>query len=276
MERNKTTKKIGEPVGRMLIFGGVYSNLPALTEMRRIAEELEIPPSRVICTGDVVGYCAEPEATVQAVMDWDIHCIAGNVEIQLREGEQDCGCDFNDGSRCDIFSRQWYPFAQSQMSEASLKWMQDLPDFIRFEWEGKKMVVVHGSYFETSGYVFASTPWETKDKNLRAADADVILAGHCGLPFYTEHEGDLWINPGVIGMPANDGTTRVWYTVIEPDGSPFFSHQSFEYDHTSAAKRMRELSLPAAYALTLETGLWDNCEILPPEETAAQGTELVF
>ena len=55
-----------------------------------------------------------------------------------------------------------------------------------------------------------------------------------------------------------------------------FEHHSFEYDHLTAAARMREHKLPAAYALTLETGLWDNCEILPPAETAAQGQRISF
>ena len=268
---------LGKLEGRLLVFGGVYSNLQALDRMARIANELGIPPERTICTGDVVGYCAQPEETVRAIRQWGVHCIAGNVEIQLREGEEDCGCDFNDGSRCDVFSRQWYPFAQSQISRESLDWMQTLPDFLRFEWEGKRCVVVHGSWFETAGYVFGSTPWEEKARNLEAANAEVILAGHCGLPFASEQEGKYWLNPGVIGMPANDGTTRVWYGTLEPGKQQrFFHHHAFTYAHVEAATRMRSLALPEAYAKTLETGLWDNCEILPEYETRQQGIELVF
>jgi len=32
--------------------------------------------------------------------------------------------------------------------------------------------------------------------------------------------------------------------------------------------------LPEAYAKTLVTGIWDNCEILPEIETVAQGRKI--
>ncbi|HKL26714.1 MAG TPA: metallophosphoesterase family protein, partial [Desulfuromonadales bacterium] len=58
--------------GPVLIFGGPYSNLAATQAMRAKAEELEIPPERTICTGDVVAYCAEPRETVDLIRDWGV------------------------------------------------------------------------------------------------------------------------------------------------------------------------------------------------------------
>lgn len=277
MERQKTVKNIALK-GRLLIFGGSYSNFQALEKMREIAKSEAIPASNVICTGDVVGYCAQPEETVQAVIDWGIHSIAGNVEIQLREGQIDCGCDFRSGSRCDTFSRQWYPFAKDRLSETSINWMQDLPDFLKFTYAGRKFIVVHGDWFNTSAYVFQSTAWEEKAKNFDASNSDVILAGHCGLPFSTDRYNKLWLNPGVIGMPANDATSRVWYMILDIDktGELLYTHYSFTYDNIKAAALMREKYLPEEYAKTLETGLWDNCEILPDRETSLQGLTIKF
>lgn len=276
MEREKIVKHIGSLKGRLLIFGGSYSNLQALQKMQEIAAIEGISSTHIFCTGDVVGYCAQPEETVQHAINWGIHSIAGNVEIQLREGEMDCGCDFRSGSRCDTFSRQWYPYAKDRLSTTSIDWMQDLPDFIQFDYAGKKATVVHGSWFNTSGYVFASTDQKDKAENFAASNSDLILAGHCGLPFASEQDGKIWLNPGVIGMPANDGTTRVWYMILDtdPQGNILYSHHSFEYDNQQAAALMREKYLPEEYAKTLETGLWDNCEILPELETALQGQRI--
>ena len=267
-------KDLGALEGPLLVFGGVYSNLQALEQMMQIAKTRGIPADRIICTGDMVGYCAHPEETVQLIRDWGIHCIAGNVELQLRDGEEDCGCDFNDGSRCDVFSRQWYPYAQSVLSESAIAWMHDLPHHIRFKYAGLQAQVVHGALEHVSGYVFASTPWERKAEQLNRAEADLILGGHCGLPFNDHKEGKYWLNPGVIGMPANDATTRVWYMILDDQEAFSFQHHSFEYNHKAAAQAMRDKRLPEAYALTLETGLWDNYEILPEEETAAQGQRI--
>ncbi len=266
---------IGRLSGPLLVFGGVYSNLQALEALRQVADEAGIATGNILCTGDVVGYCAQPEACVQMLRDWGIHVIAGNVEIQLRNGETDCGCNFGDGSRCDLFSRQWYPFAQSRLSTESIEWMRGLPDHLTFEYADKRVYMVHGSFFNTSEFVFRSTDWSIKQSNFDACGADIILAGHCGLPFEEMQNNRYWLNAGVIGMPANDGTPRVWYMILEDIlGALHYRHCPLQYDHETAAELMEIHQLPREYSKTLVTGLWDNCEILPPTETAAMGIAL--
>lgn len=269
---DKKIDNIGPLKGNVLLFGGVYSNLQALEQLKHIAEKHSIPPENCICTGDIVGYCAQPEETVQLFKLWGARSIAGNVEFQLREGAEDCGCDFRKGSRCDNFSQQWYPFAQSKLSKDSLDFMQTLPDHIQFTYAGKKVTVVHGSYENTSEFIFKSTPWEVKASGFNATNSDVIIAGHCGLPFYDEQQGRLWLNPGVIGMPANDGTPQVWYAVMkETEKGLIFEHISYDYQYQLTSKLMQNGVLPEEYARTIITGIWDNTEILPPVESGLQG-----
>jgi len=87
--------------------------------------------------------------------------------------------------------------------------------------------------------------------------------------------GTLWHNPGALGLPANDGTPRVGYSLIAVEDSGLrFTHHALAYDHASAAKKVREAGLPEAYARALETGLWPDTAILPPPEKAATGTAL--
>ena len=62
-------------------------------------------------------------------------------------------------------------------------------------------------------FVFASER-ETIAEELAQAGADIIVAGHAGVPFVEKVGGAVWFNPGVIGMPANDGTADVWYGLI--------------------------------------------------------------
>jgi predicted phosphodiesterase len=278
MERQKITKNIGKLSGKVLVFGGVYSNLQSLKKLQEIASELSIPSSNIINTGDVVGYCAQPEEVVQLNKAWGINTIVGNVEVQLREDQSDCGCEFTEGSRCAIFSNQWYPYSKSKLSEDAIDWMKTLPDFIQFEYLNYNVVVLHGSYLETAGYVFKSTDWSEKEKNFKETKADLILAGHSGLPFSHSKENKHWINAGVIGMPANDGTARVWYLILDTDekGELFYEHCQFSYNHEETSALMIANQLPEAYAKTLKTGLWDNCEILPEEETKRQGVRLPY
>lgn len=265
-------ENLGKLSKKTLLFGGVYSNLQALEALKQIAEKEHITPENCICTGDIIGYCAQPEETVQLLKIWGAKSIAGNVEIQLRENAEDCGCDFREGSRCDNFSQMWYPYAQSKLSKNSLDYLQTLPNNINFQFAKKQITVVHGSYFNVSEFIFKSTDWAIKAPNFKATNSDVIVAGHCGLPFHHQQENKLWINPGVIGMPANNGHPDVWYAILDDSNKSFnFTHHTLNYNYKLTSKLMLNDLLPEEYSRTIVTGIWDNTEILPPIESGLQG-----
>lgn len=269
---DKSIKHVGRKTGRLLLFGGVYSNLQALEKLISIANEEHIAPENCICTGDITGYCAQPEETIQLFKTWGALSIAGNVELQLANDSEDCGCDFKAGSRCDSFSKTWFPFTKGYLSDESLKWISRLPEHISFDYGVKKATVVHGNYGNTSEFIFASNASDSKEKCFQETESAVIIAGHCGLPFHQSIKEKLWLNPGVIGMPANDGTTRAWYMVLELDkGELNYTHRSFEYDYGTAQQLMFKNHLPEEYADTLSSGIWDNMEILPELEKMGQG-----
>lgn len=275
MDKSTNTHDLGTLSGKLLVFGGSYSNLQALTELRSIAKLQGIPPHRIICTGDIVGYCAQPEESVQFVKEWGIHCIQGNVEQNIIDGQDDCGCNFAEGGRCDLFSRTWFPFAARSISPDSAQWLSTLPHHLMFRYAHKAVAVVHGSATHISEFIFKSTPWNTKEVSFSATGADVILAGHAGLPFADTQAGKYWLNAGVIGMPANDGTPRVWYLLLDDSsGQLSYSFDYFTYDNTTAHQLMLANQLPVTYAQTLLTGIWDNCEILPEAERGRQGQAL--
>lgn len=258
----------------ILVFGGPYSNLRALEALRRRAEELTIPPVNCICTGDVVAYCAEPEESTQAVRNWGCHVVAGNCEEQLAAAAEDCACGFEEGSECDLLAKGWYPFANARVSAESRTWMAGLARSIRFSAGGLTFRVIHGGFETINRFVFASER-DVIAEELHRADADVVVAGHAGIPFIERVKEGVWFNPGVIGMPANDGTPDVWYGLIVRDGEGVaLSIHRLGYDHHAAAAAMRRSGHANGYARTLTTGLWPSLDILPPPERAATGRRI--
>ncbi len=278
MREEKNIQNLGTIEGKLLFFGGVYSNLQALEALKIWADQNGFTPDKIFCTGDIVGYCAQPAECIEFIKEWGIYSIAGNVELQIRNGEDDCGCDFKDGGRCDLFSRNWYTYIQNNITQNSIDWLHTLPHHIQFHWQGKKIIIVHGSWFQTSDFIFRSTDWERKEENFSATGAEIIIAGHCGLPFTHVHEKKHWLNAGVIGMPANDGTDRVWFLTLEEtvDKKVVFQFHFYNYNSSKASQLMLENGLPVTYAHTLCSGIWDNCEILPEAETAQQGKTISF
>lgn len=258
----------------VLVFGGPYSNLRAFAALRRRADEIGIPASHCICTGDVVAYCAEPEETVAAIRNWGCHVIAGNCEEQLAAGAEDCACGFEAGSECDRLAKGWYPFANIRVSPETRAWMGALPKTLAFGLGGLRFRVVHGGVNVINRFIFASQG-DVLAEELHGADADVVVAGHAGLPF-TERIGErTWFNPGVIGMPANDGSPDVWYGLIGIEADRLLlSTRRLGYDHHAAAAAMRRAGHANGYARTLVTGLWPSLDVLPAAERAATGRRL--
>jgi predicted phosphodiesterase len=259
----------------LLVFGGPYSNLEATRALRERAEALAIPPRNVICTGDVVAYCAAPEQTAQLVADWGCHVIQGNCEQQLAAGAEDCACNFEDGTECAALAKGWYPFANGRMSPAMRAWMGDLPDTLRFTYTGRTFRVIHGGTDVVNRWVFPSER-DILTEEVALAGADVVIAGHSGIPSITRIGKRVWFNPGVIGMPANDGTADVWFGLVRAldDGSVVLSTHRLAYDHHAAAAGMRRFGHANGYARTLVTGLWPSLDILPPAERDAAGRRI--
>ena len=270
----KVIKHIGELNGRVLLFGGVYSNLHALEALHAIAIDQSIEASNIICTGDIVAYCAYPAECVAFTQKWGIHTIAGNVELNLLDQSDDCGCNFDEGSRCDVFSKQWYPYAQSKMQKSHLDFLSTIPHHIQFAYNKKKVTVLHGTDENVSGYVFKSTSWSEKKKILDNVESDIVVAGHCGVPFIDKADDKIWINAGVIGMPANDGHTHTWYAILDIEDDIKVNYHKLNYAHQIASQAMKDIDLIPAYAKTLVSGLWDNCDVLPAHETAQQGKRI--
>ena len=271
----KVVKHIGELNGSVLVFGGIYSNLHALEALQAAANSHKISPSNIICTGDIVAYCAHPAECVNFMREWGVHIIAGNVELNLLDQADDCGCNFDEGSRCDIFSKQWYPYAKAKIKSEQLDYITTIPHHLKFEYNGKSITVIHGTVENVSGYIFKSTPWSEKKSILQAEDSDIIIAGHCGLPFIDKVYDKVWLNAGVIGMPANDGHTNTWYTILDTkDNGLRVTFYKLNYSHQEASQAMIDNNLPPAYADTLLSGIWDNCDVLPEWETAQQGKEI--
>ena len=260
----------------MFVFGGPYGNLRALRAVRSIADALSPAPDRVVCTGDTVAYCAEPNETVDALREWGAAVVAGNVERQLAADRDDCGCNFREGSACDALSVRWYGFLRETVAPGHVRWMDSLPDHARFEIGGLRAIVVHGAPSEIARFVFASTPWKEKRAEIARAEADLVVAGHSGLPFADVRGGLGWWNPGVVGMPAHDGTPRGWYGILDAvaGGGVRGSIRPFEYDAGSAARAMLAHRLPEEYARALTSGLWPSDEVLPARERAAAGVPL--
>ncbi|MDH3473946.1 MAG: metallophosphoesterase [Rhodospirillales bacterium] len=271
---------LGEIQGPLLVFGGPYGNLQATEALLAEAARLGIPPKNMLCSGDLVAYCGDPKATVALIRAAGIPVVMGNCEEQLGSGAEDCGCGYAEGSSCDLMAAQWYRYASEQLDAETKTWMARLPRRILLTLDGPgngpgsklRLAAIHGGLDLINRFVFPATPAAEKAEQLALAGGDGVIGGHSGLPFSEIVSNHLWHNAGVIGLPANDGTPRVWYALLRPGPQGLeIEHRPLAYDHAAAAAAIRAADLPAAYAETLESGLWPADDVMPEADRKRRG-----
>ncbi|MEL7253868.1 MAG: metallophosphoesterase family protein [Pseudomonadota bacterium] len=256
---------LGVLEGPVLLFGGPYSNLQATKALFDEARGQGVP--HVICTGDVVAYCANPAETVGLIRESGCAVVAGNCEQQLAAGRGTCGCGFEAGSTCDLLSAGWYAYADTHVGAEDRHWMGTLPDMAVFTQGGRRFAVIHGGARDVSRFIWPNTSEQVFLTEIGFIESQVgridgVIAGHCGLAFIRGVAGRLWTNPGVIGMPANHGKAVGQYAIME-DG--IATLHDLHFDRRAAHVAMVEAGLTQGYHDTLLTGYWPSEDVLPPE-----------
>ena len=282
---------------QLAFFGGVYSNSLALEAAMADARGRGV--ERMFCLGDLGAFGPHPDRVFPLLFENDVTCIQGNYDHSIGNGLADCQCGYTD-PRDNHFARISYEYTFENTGGPHRKWMRELPAQLRFEVDGVRFVLCHGSPRRTNEFLWESTT-STAFLEKLADDfgADIILGTHTGIHWQRELSGGRrFVNVGCLGRPENDGSTNVWYAIVltgkdavrndesrssrainrrPPAACGFANHDDAEpvsvdfiplaYDHHRLAREMREERLPEEFVETILTGWWTTClEVLPAKE----------
>jgi len=256
-------------VVRIAFIGGIYSNYHALVATLDDVERRSVDATYFL--GDLGAFGPHPDRVPELLIARGMRGIQGNYEESLSSRADDCHCGYTD-PRDNHYAQISYDYTFARTSDAHKDWMGGLPREIRFTAGGLRFLLVHGSPRKINEFLWRSTsPEPFLEKLCRDHDADVIVCTHTGLHWHKALTGGRHvINAGVIGRPANDGCTNVWYTIVDArDGALSAEFVPIAYDHLRLAAEMREQRLPEEFVETVLSGWWTTClEVLPPKERA--------
>ena len=258
------------PTERAALFGGIYSNHLALTAALAGIKARNI--DSIYCLGDLGAFGPHPDRVYPLLRDNSVKTLAGNYDDSLARDLPDCQCGYTD-PRDNQFARLSYQYTYCNTSEENRAWLRTLPGEIRFELDGRRVLLCHGSPRRQNEFLWNSTtPSHFLEKLCDDYEADVIAVTHTGIKWERElPSGRLFVNVGVLGRPENDGTRQVWYTVLTAEENRIEAEfVSVQYDAGTLARQMRQEGLPEEFAQTIEDGWWTTClEILPARERQA-------
>lgn len=238
----------------------VHSNLEALEACLKHAGENGA--GRYVFLGDFVGYGADPEGVVAAVVR---RAAEGAVAVKGNHDEaiEKRAAYMNDATKESI---EW---TRKVLSTESKAFLASLPLLVREE----AMCFVHASAVAPARWDYVDTPAAAR-RSVEAAQATYTFCGHV-------HEQVLYFegSPGhwstfqpIPGSPVPVRGHRRWLALVgsvgQPrDGRPAAAYALFDqlreqvtfhrvaYDHLAAARKIRQAGLPETHAHRVEKGI---------------------
>jgi len=263
-------RRLVPDVTRLAFIGGIYSNYHAL--IAALSDISRRGADATYFLGDLGAFGPYPDRIPELLTERGIAGIQGNYEESLSSGATDCHCGYTD-PRDNFYAQISYDYTAQHTSDSHKRWMGALPKSLRLNVDGTRVLLSHGSPRRINEFLWRSTsPDAFLSKMCVDYDADVIVCTHSGLHWHKELPGSRHVvNAGVIGRPANDGRTNIWYTMLTIAGANVgVEFIPIEYDHHALAREMHQEKLPNEFVETIETGWWTTClEILPAKERAA-------
>jgi len=253
---------------RIAVFGGVYANPYALRALLDDARARNC--DGLYCLGDLGGFGAECDAVWPLLREHDVTTIAGNYDVAIGRGDDDCGCGYAD-PRDNAFAQLMYDHTRAHTSAPFAAWMARLPGELRCEIGGVDVHMVHGSPLAINDFMWESLPEEELALRARASGAELLLCTHTGIAWERAVGETRIVNVGAVGRPANDGRPDGRYAVIDLCGGRVEHVElvALAYDWRAQAASMRAAGLPEPFVETIQTGWWTTClEIVPPRERA--------
>jgi predicted phosphodiesterase len=237
---------------KLAILSDIHANIEALAAVLDDARHAA-PGARLVCLGDMVGYGADPEAAVQAMMAAGAACVKGNHEAGVV-----------DPSRKRRFNPQAWEalrWAASRLSRASVEWLMPLPASLRIG----GCHFVHGMPpADVDAYLTQTTPGRLR-RIMEEADWEVCFVGHTHrLRLASLMGGEIrdlrleagtralepgarhLVNAGAVGQPR-DGDRRAKYLIFDPEGREL-TVRFVDYDFEAAAGKIIASGQPQTFA----------------------------
>ena len=234
---------------RMAVFSDIHSNITALEAVLDDLKQQRVESS--YCLGDLVGYAPFPNEVVDRIRRDGTPTIMGNYDDGVGFDRDECGCAYRDPEeqRLGDLSLQW---TKGNVTPDRKAFLRSLQPEIRFEADGKRFRLVHGSPRRMNEYLFEDRPLSSFQRLAATSEADVLVFGHTHKPYIKRVDSVLFVNAGSVGKPK-DGDPRACYVVIDTAGEVTVEFRRIPYDVQAVAAALRESELPDKFAADLET-----------------------
>jgi len=235
------------------VISDIHANLEALEVC--LNEIDKIKPDRLICLGDLVDYCAQPNEVIEIIKNrCDVIILGNHDEAQF------------DYSLADGFSANAYISSLHTRKVIKQEYIEYFETLLYSHLEND-LFFVHASPYMPEKYKYV-LDIETAKINFESFDEKVCFIGHSHVPVIFEQSGNriniiepskldsscrYIINVGSVGQPR-DGNPKLSFGLFDTDK---FEYRLIRlgYDIKSASDKILKEGLPEFLAMRLLAGI---------------------
>jgi putative phosphoesterase len=233
---------------RIAILSDVHANLPALEAVLADIEAAGVDARYGL--GDLVGYAPWPNEVLERLRDEDFPIVMGNYDDGTAFDRDECGCSYNTPIEQTLGDRS-FAWTKTQVSDANRDWLRTLRPEIRFETDGLRFLLVHGSPRRMNEYLYEDRAEATFARIAADAGADVIVCGHTHRPYDKTVEGVRFVNVGSAGKPKDGDPRGCWALLATGPHGLTVEFRRVAYDVERAAEAILASELPTEFASQL-------------------------
>lgn len=198
-----------------------------------------------------MGYYPFPNEVVNLLRRRDAVSIAGNYDLKVLSFKKNKEKWKIKKTPEKYISLKW---TYETLSKMNREYLAALPEQKRFEINGIKLLMTHGSPASNEEFICAKTTRLRLKELSELTNADVVLSGHSHLVFSKKVGKTLFINPGSAGRPEKT-KGRATYTILKfSEKSVDFDNFQVEYDMDKTIRAIRNAGLPESYTRMLQQG----------------------
>lgn len=184
------------------VLADIHGNDTALERCMTYAAERGI--DTFLFLGDYIGELAYPERTMAMLQDirarYDCTFIRGNKENYWIDYRTSGGGDWEDNNS----TTGMLLYAYSHLSDEDIDFFESLPIKQRIEISGyQPFMICHGSPDRVSEKMVPGS--ERLRQILEDMDTELIISGHTHRQGQETHHGNVFLNPGSVGIPCLSG-----------------------------------------------------------------------
>ncbi len=201
---------------RIALYSDIHADVPALEAVlgdivcRGIAERY--------CLGDLVGYGADPSGVIARVQATGDPVIRGNYDDGVGKRLGGCGCHYaTEEDR--VAGAESYARTVAALDDAECEYLAALPDDIRLDVSGVRVLLCHGSPRRIDEYLMPDRPTSDLAELADFAGADVVCVGHVHVPYHRVLLADdgravHYVSDGSVSRPKDGDARPCWAELV--------------------------------------------------------------